>query len=251
MKAIETKYRGRRFRSRTEARWAVFFDALETPWEYEKEGFELPSGRYLPDFWLPEVGVGCWFEVKGVEPTDHEKKLAKELAEVTQSPVFIFAGQPWAEAPREVNECDGTPFDKVRAAYFMLSKDRVRELVRKAGWVESWFIKTSVGIGFFPNQDHVYTNEKFVICGECGSVGIFGGECYMPCQVWYGGHYPASRLDLMKRCVDGRGVTSYQDRILCRSCDRDGLVTTFKQVDRLKRAFDKASEARFEFGENG
>lgn len=28
MKAIETRYKGYRFRSRLEARWAVFFDAL-------------------------------------------------------------------------------------------------------------------------------------------------------------------------------------------------------------------------------
>ncbi len=38
-KAIETLYKGYRFRSRLEARWAVFFDALGLKWEYEKEGF--------------------------------------------------------------------------------------------------------------------------------------------------------------------------------------------------------------------
>jgi len=42
------------FRSRLEARWAVFFDALGEEWQYEVEGFELPSGRYLPDFYLPK-----------------------------------------------------------------------------------------------------------------------------------------------------------------------------------------------------
>lgn len=64
MKAIETRYAGCRFRSRLEARWAVFFDALGMRWEYEPEGFELPSGaRYLPDFWLPDNRK--WVEVKG------------------------------------------------------------------------------------------------------------------------------------------------------------------------------------------
>jgi hypothetical protein len=38
MKAIETLYRGYRFRSRTEARWAVFFDKLGLRWDYEEEG---------------------------------------------------------------------------------------------------------------------------------------------------------------------------------------------------------------------
>src|SRR5262245_3495425 len=32
---IETIYRGYRFRSRLEARWAVFFQTLGVPWEYE------------------------------------------------------------------------------------------------------------------------------------------------------------------------------------------------------------------------
>lgn len=56
IKPIETIYKGYRFRSRLEARWAVFFDALGVEWEYEPEGFNLPSGRkYLPDF-----RVKCW-----------------------------------------------------------------------------------------------------------------------------------------------------------------------------------------------
>lgn len=51
IKPIETVYNGYRFRSRLEARWAVFFDALKVNYEYEPEGFELPSGNYyLPDF---------------------------------------------------------------------------------------------------------------------------------------------------------------------------------------------------------
>lgn len=53
IKAIETVYKGYRFRSRLEARWAVFFDERGDEWRYEPEGFELTSGRYLPDFYLP------------------------------------------------------------------------------------------------------------------------------------------------------------------------------------------------------
>ncbi|MBK9515513.1 MAG: hypothetical protein IPO05_18320 [Flavobacteriales bacterium] len=51
IKPIETRYKGYRFRSRLEARWAVFFDALGLEWEYEPEGFDLGDGvYYLPDF---------------------------------------------------------------------------------------------------------------------------------------------------------------------------------------------------------
>lgn len=63
MPAIETTYKGCRFRSRLEARWAVFFDALGLEWKYELEGYEVDGHRYLPDFWLP--AARAWAEVKG------------------------------------------------------------------------------------------------------------------------------------------------------------------------------------------
>ena len=55
IKAIETVYNGYKFRSRLEARWAVFFDAAGIKYEYEPQGFELSDGtKYLPDFYLPD-----------------------------------------------------------------------------------------------------------------------------------------------------------------------------------------------------
>lgn len=63
IKPIETVYNSYRFRSRLEARWAVFFDALEVEYEYEKEGFDLGEyGWYLPDFWLPRNNT--YLEIK-------------------------------------------------------------------------------------------------------------------------------------------------------------------------------------------
>ncbi|WP_329362975.1 hypothetical protein [Streptomyces sp. NBC_01483] len=51
IRAIATRYGGCRFRSRFEARWAVFFDHLGVVWQYEPEVFDLGSGHwYLPDF---------------------------------------------------------------------------------------------------------------------------------------------------------------------------------------------------------
>ena len=62
-KPIETVYNGYRFRSRTEARWATFFDAVGLPYEYEPEGFTLDEGtKYLPDFWLTSLKL--WVEIK-------------------------------------------------------------------------------------------------------------------------------------------------------------------------------------------
>lgn len=63
IKPIETKYKGYRFRSRLEARWAVFFDAINIKYEYEREGFELGGRRrFLPDFYL--IDQDCYIEIK-------------------------------------------------------------------------------------------------------------------------------------------------------------------------------------------
>jgi hypothetical protein len=64
IKPIETVYKGYRFRSRLEARWAVFFDTLKIEYKYEIEGFQNQFGyKYLPDFYFPESKT--WVEVKG------------------------------------------------------------------------------------------------------------------------------------------------------------------------------------------
>lgn len=84
MKAIETTYGGVKFRSRLEARWALVLDKLHVEWRYEHEGYELESGRYLPDFWLPDLRDGTWLEIKPAWPTETEIMLCWELAIHTQ-----------------------------------------------------------------------------------------------------------------------------------------------------------------------
>lgn len=81
IKAIETNYDGYKFRSRLEARWGVFFKNLGIEYLYENEGYELPSGWYLPDFYLPELDL--FVEVKGQEPIERERNLISELVTLT------------------------------------------------------------------------------------------------------------------------------------------------------------------------
>lgn len=97
LKAIETEYAGYRFRSRQEARWAVWFDNMGIKWRYEAEGFDLGDGMwYLPDFWLPEIPnfakdtFGWWIEVKGKFPTDEEMEKAARLAQQGDNGVAII-----------------------------------------------------------------------------------------------------------------------------------------------------------------
>ncbi len=93
IKPIETQYKGYRFRSRLEARWAVFFDALGIEWEYEKEGYDLGGlGWYLPDFWLPHGRM--WAEVKPEKFDDVAFEKCGMLVEATQCPVILLEGIP-------------------------------------------------------------------------------------------------------------------------------------------------------------
>jgi hypothetical protein len=76
---IQTRYAGCRFRSRTEARTAVFLDHLGIAWAYEQQGYTLPSGaRYLPDFHLPELKI--FLEIKGAQPSGQDLAKVREFA---------------------------------------------------------------------------------------------------------------------------------------------------------------------------
>ena len=77
IKAIETRYNGYRFRSRLEARWAVFFSAVGLDYEYEMEGFEMDDVRYLPDFYIPSLDR--WFEIKGQPMSIAEIKKCEQF----------------------------------------------------------------------------------------------------------------------------------------------------------------------------
>lgn len=98
IKPIETRYKGYRFRSRLEARWAVFFDALGIEWEYEKEGYELAQGiNYLPDFYIPHYDNHdnrMWVEVKAQKFTEDELNKCRLLCAGTVKTVWLAEGLP-------------------------------------------------------------------------------------------------------------------------------------------------------------
>ncbi len=114
-RAIETRYSGYRFRSRLEARWAVFFDSLNLKWEYEPEGFELGEGkRYLPDFFIRfepghnagsrHADAGYWLEIKPVAPTERECSLLLSVVKLTKHHGSILYGLPGENAPLLIRE---------------------------------------------------------------------------------------------------------------------------------------------------
>jgi hypothetical protein len=93
--AIPTRYKGCLFRSRNEARWAVFFETLRMRWTHEPEGFRLPNYRYLPDFYIDEWR--SWVEIKSGDPTSEERAKCRFLCDITDQFVILLAGEPYPE----------------------------------------------------------------------------------------------------------------------------------------------------------
>jgi hypothetical protein len=89
---------GTLFRSRLEARWAVFFDLIGITWQYEPEYFKEDFGdrviRYLPDFYLPDLQ--CWVEVKGTQNNlnaDWDSKM-RDILDYYPSPIYETLDSP-------------------------------------------------------------------------------------------------------------------------------------------------------------
>lgn len=101
IKPIETEYKGYKFRSRLEARWAVFFDALGVQYEYEPEGFNLGNDLYyLPDFLLYNVitryaqgdaHIDLYVEVKG-KPNEKDALKIHEFSKTY--PIWVVGNIP-------------------------------------------------------------------------------------------------------------------------------------------------------------
>jgi hypothetical protein len=107
-KVLETFYHGYRFRSRLEARWAVFFDRLGVSYRYEPEGYLLEKRGYLPDFYLPQQD--CFVEIKPTRPDTEAIEKTRLLALHTRKEVYIFYGDVWfADQPLHRHACRYIP----------------------------------------------------------------------------------------------------------------------------------------------
>ncbi len=109
---VPTRYRHVLFRSRLEARWAVFFDALNLKWHYEPEGFALADKEwYLPDFWLPEVGWFC--EVKPYIGIFYSEDKARRFARDTRWPILLLDGAPSFKGYAGLEEFRGSTLEEI------------------------------------------------------------------------------------------------------------------------------------------
>lgn len=121
IKAIETEYNCYKFRSRLEARWAVFFDAAGIEYQYEPEGIETSDGeKYLPDFYLPELET--YVEVKGKRPGYEQ--------EILRLPKFI----EWGGQVKQILILSDVPGKTEDGGIWHFPAFYYRGLEVRAGW---------------------------------------------------------------------------------------------------------------------
>lgn len=229
LKAIETHYKGYRFRSRLEARWAVFFDALGVTYAYEPEGYDLGDGfRYLPDFWLP--GHEWYIEIKPTEPTQREIECVRRLAAQSGKHVVLLEGTP--RAPRMDLEWDSFPeevYYKAHIAY---------------GHCRQWL---SWGIQYDIDTMHEFLAGKGIEAPEWdGRIETLRtwtelDEAYYYCE--YGNEHPRKRWGP----ADNNLAWGYRDDEL--TLIEEEQIHPYGTDARLRYAYKLAQQARFEHGE--
>ena len=87
----ETVYKGIKFKSKLEAKFAMFLDALLIKWEYEPQTFVLSNGiTYIPDFYLKELKT--WIEVKG-DIRQHNLEISELFTRDNKTEMIIISNE--------------------------------------------------------------------------------------------------------------------------------------------------------------
>lgn len=96
IKAIPTEYNNHTFRSRMEARWALFFDVLGVKWTYEPDVYDIGDGqKYFPDFYFPEYDF--FAEIKPTEFNEIEERKWIKFCNINKKPLLLLIGNPHAK----------------------------------------------------------------------------------------------------------------------------------------------------------
>jgi hypothetical protein len=156
-RSLPTKYNGVTFRSRLEARWAVFFDHMGIRYLYEPKRVTTPLGWYIPDFYLPDLQT-FWI-VKGDEIDKAEEQKVDYLASKGYGAVIARG-----ELPHELN--GGYPgHDKFYGWVRHSSRDNLEE----------YGLDGATGNVTFRSRFHWDNETFFGKCKYCGAISLTHG----------------------------------------------------------------------------
>lgn len=118
--SLPTPYNGITYRSKTEAKWAMFWHLLDVKAIYEEQGFLTDRSAYRPDFLVFAANGYVWVEVKPDWVTD-PKGIAKFRTFAEQRPqpsrAALLAGSPAHEFKVLVIGGDNTQDDPLKGAW--------------------------------------------------------------------------------------------------------------------------------------
>ena len=165
IKAIETRYKGYRFRSRLEARWSVFFDACGYQWEYEPEGFLLPCGtHYLPDFKIYGKDMNGDYNIFYIEVKPSHEGIFDPKVKAFQNAIWSDLDRPdWqnriVQGYGDFIILDGPPGEKLYHGTFEFNGDGGRQWLmepfyrgRPSFWSEETYDDAVRSAGGDPNE---------------------------------------------------------------------------------------------------
>lgn len=137
--AITTVWKGIKYRSRTEARWAVFFQELNITARYEEERFKLSNGiNYLPDFYLPELDVYLEVKPDSDEVVTEEWVKAQQLAldlkkDRKKTGVWLSTGSPDQNAATIIPLSDSSDYFNHKVNRIIAEEDIGQTLANEYG----------------------------------------------------------------------------------------------------------------------
>lgn len=229
IRAIETKYKGYRFRSRLEARWAVFFDAIDLQWEYELEGFNCDGICYLPDFYLPKWKM--FLEIKPMLPDDWFDRAGDTilLAIRDGKPPASYMKFMAASSGLRTRDENGTYHNGL---YMLCGSPGVPSLRRDGSGI--WVLRN----GAVAIHKPVVNGLQFPLSAWCESSGELDLNSYYMDPMGAGGEV---------RSIQNKAVLWPKGMMLSLyiGCGR------FYDTPLLNKAYAAARSARFEFGESG
>lgn len=186
---IPTKYNGTTYRSRTEARWAVFLDLLGIGYEYEP----FDANGYIPDFVLIG-GRPLLLEVKPDVTLDdlatYRPKITSALRGVWKGDIMIVGSTPFPEAAgRRWNQWgdDCHPSGGLMGEVDEVDEE-LAELLSGGGTPAEWSPANEDDLGHGWTWDSGMWHQ----CRKCGKFGWFHSLMWFagrPCGHNSGDHY--------------------------------------------------------------